>query len=286
MASIRDIQLRIKSIEGTEQITKAMKLVATAKLQKAKSKVETSRPHFEKVKETIGSIIASSDDLNIPILNNREVKKTTYIVISSDRGLAGGYNANICKMIANRITDKGNTNLITVGKKAKDFFIRRDYIIDEAYTGFSESPDFANASNLGNKVFKQYMDGETDEIFLAYTKFNSTINQEPILIKLFPIDIDDFKTDKEDMEAEIMNYEPDAESVLGRIIPKYVNSIIYGALVESAASEQGARMTAMDSATNNAIDMINDLTLLKNRARQDSITQELSEIVAGAEALK
>ncbi|WP_105618368.1 ATP synthase F1 subunit gamma [Vallitalea okinawensis] len=286
MASVRDIELRIKSVEGTKQITKAMKLVSTVKLQKAKSQVSLTRPYFEKTRETIGAILSTTDDIDMPFQTDREVKKRAYIVITSDRGLAGSYNMGVCKLVSTEIKDKESSVIVAVGKKARDYFKRNDYEILKSYIGYSERPNFRQAKALADEMLKLYEEGVIDEIHLAYTKFESTINQVPMTMKLFPLNMDDFKEYGQEDVTEKMTYEPSPEYVLGQIIPKYVESILYGALVESSASEQGARMTAMDSATNNADDMIDQLTLAKNRARQGSITQELSEIVGGAEALK
>lgn len=284
MASVRDIELRIRSIEGTKQITKAMKLVSTVKLQKAKARVELTRPYFEKTRETIGSILGTTDSNDLPFTSDREVNKRAYIVITSDRGLAGGYNMGVCKMAAEAI-DRNTSSIIAIGKKGRDFFKRTNYDVMETLTGYTENPNFGQVKALADKLLKQYEEGVIDEIHLAYTKFHSTINQEPMMIKLFPLNLEDFEEYKNVDVTEKMTYEPSPEYVLGKVIPKYVESILYGALVESAASEQGARMTAMDSATSNADEMIDGLTLAKNRARQSSITQELSEIVGGAEAL-
>lgn len=286
MASVRDIELRIRSVEGTKQITKAMKLVSTVKLQKAKNQVEQTRPYFEKTRETIGSILAATDSIDVPFMNSeREVKKKAYIVITSDRGLAGSYNLGICKLVAENI-DRNSSCIVPVGKKARDFFKGRNYDIYKSYIGYTERPDFRQAGEIGSQLMEAYQAEEFDEVYLAYTHFKSTINHEPQLIKLFPLDASDFEGYGEESQdpMEKMTYEPDPEYVLSKIIPKYVDSIIYGALVESSASEQGARMTAMDSATGNADEMIEKLTLAKNRARQSAITQELAEIVGGAAA--
>lgn len=285
MASVRDIELRIKSVEGTKQITKAMKLVSTVKLQKAKRQVEATRPYFEKTKETIGSILATTDAMDVPFLSEREVKKRAYIVITSDRGLAGSYNLGICKMVASQI-NRDDALVVPVGKKARDFFKGKGYDIYKSYIGYTEKPNFRQAGEIGQNLMEAYMNGEFDEVYLAYTHFKSTINHIPQVMKLFPLNADDFKVEdkKSEEPVEKMTYEPDSDYVLSKIIPKYVESVIYGALVESSASEQGARMTAMDSATGNADDMIEKLTLQKNRARQGAITQELAEIVGGASA--
>jgi F-type H+-transporting ATPase subunit gamma len=285
MASMRDIKRRKTSIQSTQQITKAMKLVATAKLQKAKAQAEETRPYFNKMHSTIASILSQSGGLNHPFLNEREGSKSTYIVITSNRGLAGGYNGNVCKQVINSQTNVTDASIIAVGKRGRDLLKRKQFEIIDEHNDIVENPTYKDAAIIGEKVLEMYKNGEIDHLYIAYTAFNSTISQEPKLLKVLPLDINDFE-EEEEKSLTLMNYEPSPEEVLEHIIPKYINSIIFGALKESVASEHGARMTAMDSATNNATDMIDKLTLQYNRARQASITQELSEIVGGAEALK
>ncbi|MCF8019638.1 MAG: ATP synthase F1 subunit gamma [Vallitaleaceae bacterium] len=288
MASMRDIKRRKNSIQSTQQITKAMKLVATAKLQKAKVQAVKTRPYFHKMHGTITSILAQSGQVNHKYLDEREGKHNTYIVVTSNRGLAGGYNNNVCKMVMNHREEGEDASVIAVGRKGRDLLKRRGFNIIESYNEMVDMPEYGDAATIGTEVLKRYVSGEIDHVYIAYTAFESTLNQEAKLIKLLPLDLDDFaeeKPDEEHLESGI-NYEPSVEEVLDSIIPQYVNSIIFGALKESIASEHGARMTAMDSATSNASDMIDKLTLQYNRARQASITQELSEIVGGAEALK
>jgi F-type H+-transporting ATPase subunit gamma len=285
MASMRDIKRRIKSVNSTQQITKAMNLVSAAKLQKAKTNLEGTRPFFQKVQQTIASIVKNSEGLTHPYLTIREVKKSAFIVITSDRGLCGGYNANVSKEALRHMADK-NVQLITVGKKGRDFFKRKKIKSEGEFPGVSENPTYAEAARIGQLVLDLYTKTEVDEVYVAYTSFKSTIQQEPKVIKLLPVDASKFQQISTGEENSVMNYEPSEEEVLNYVIPRYVYTVLFGALSESAASEQGARMTAMDSATENAYDMIDSLTLKFNRARQASITQELSEIVGGAEALK
>lgn len=284
MASMSDIKRRIKSIESTQQITKAMYLVSTAKLQKAKRKVQSSRPFFEVSRQTIASIIKSSGNTAILDFDKRDVKKTCYVVITSDRGLAGGYNSNICKLVLSHIDSADTSEIVAVGKRGKDYFNRRGYSVKETISGATEEPEFSDAVKVGNIIIDMFENKEVDEVYLAYTNFKSTISQVPKLLKLFPLSKEDFEDIEIEGEREDMNYEPSVEYVLSKVIPRYINSMIFGAIVESGASEQGARMTAMDSATNNANDMISSLTLKYNRARQAAITQEISEIVGGAGA--
>lgn len=285
MASIRDIRRRIKSVDSTSQITKAMKLVATAKMQKARRNLEETRPFFNKMKSSISSIVNGSKGITHPYLREREVKKTMYIVMTSDRGLAGGYNINVSRLALQHMKKKENLEVITVGRRARDYFSRRAYTIHDSYLGISEEPKYFHAARIGEIVLELYKKQEIDEVYLVYTAFKSTINQEPEIMKLLPVDISDFG-EAQNKRAALMDYEPSPEGVLDYVIPKYIKSVIFGAMVESAASEQGARMTAMDSATENAKDIIERLTVQYNRARQAEITQEITEIVGGSEALK
>ena len=290
MASMRDIKRRRDSIKSTQQITNAMKLVATAKLQKAKTGAEETRPYFQKMHDTISSIIAQSGNVSHKYLDEREGKNNTYIVITSNRGLAGGYNNNVCKQVINhhKADEAENVKVVAIGKKGRDAMRRLDFEIIDTFNEIVEKPTFADAVQIGSSVLKKFVEGEIDHVYIAYTAFESTLNQVPKLLKVLPLDLDDFAMDvtSEDNLISGIEYDPSPEEVLDHVIPQYVNSIIFGALKESVASEHGSRMTAMDSATSNASDMIDKLTLIYNRARQASITQELSEIVAGAEALK
>ncbi|PKM51561.1 MAG: ATP synthase F1 subunit gamma [Firmicutes bacterium HGW-Firmicutes-7] len=284
MASMRDIKRRKTSVQSTGQITKAMKLVSTAKLQKAKIKAEETRPFFRKIYATISSIIKTSGNIKHPLLHEREGNRHTYIVITSNRGLAGGYNGNVCKLIYGKEKNiNQNVIIIAAGKKGSDILKKKGFEILSEHHNAVDVPTYVDALNIGDEVLNLYKENKTDKVYIAFTGFNSSISQEAKIMRLLPLEAGNFE---EEIVEEPMNYEPDAEEVLDQIIPKYINSIIYGALKESVASEHGARMTAMDSATNNANDMIDKLALQYNRARQASITQELSEIVGGAEALK
>ncbi len=207
------------------------------------------------------------------------------IVITSNRGLAGGYNANVVKMITGAGFQKEDVECYTIGNKGREVLERRGYEIKASYPEVIESPEYADAAAICNEVLASYQRGEIGEIYLAYTHFKNTVVHEPKLMKLLPVEFDDLEIPDEDESNVLMNYEPNEEDALDMIIPKYVTSLFYGAFVEAVASENGARMQAMDSATSNAEDMISDLTLKFNRARQGSITQELTEIIAGAEAI-
>ncbi|WP_026895766.1 ATP synthase F1 subunit gamma [Clostridiisalibacter paucivorans] len=286
-SGIRDIKRRIKSIGNTRQITKAMELVSSAKLNKYKSRLEKTRPYFDTVVESIQDILASTTGIRHPLLEKREVKKTCYLVITSDRGLCGGYNSNITRMVDNKIDNKENVAIMVTGQKGRDFFKRKDYNIEKDIIGISEDPQYSQAIELGNIVTELYENGEVDEVNLVYTRFISTISHEPTIMKLLPAEkITGENSNEENKKRALIEYEPSAEEVLSYLIPKYIQSSIYGALVESSVSEQGARRVAMENATDNADEMVQKLNLKYNRARQAAITQEISEIVGGAEALK
>ncbi|MGF7057710.1 ATP synthase F1 subunit gamma [Brassicibacter mesophilus] len=282
--SMGDIKRRIRSVSSTKQITKAMELVSSAKLRKAREKLERTRPYYETIVRSIQEILSSTTGIRHPFLTKREVKNRAYIVLTGDRGLAGGYNGNAIKLAESQITDKENTTIIAVGQKGRDHFKKRGYKIAGEYLHIAEDPQFLDAQSIGNLVVELYKKGEVDEVSLVYTRFKSVISQEPKVIKLLPAE--SIKEGDEKKKTTLIEYEPSPEEVLDYLIPKYIQSAIYGALIESSASEQGARRTAMESATDNAEEMIDDLKLVYNRARQASITQEISEIVGGAEALK
>ena len=280
---ILDIKRRMRSINNTMQITKAMYLVSSAKLRKAKERVEETRPYFEITSESVKRILSSSKGMNHPFLKKREIKKTAFIVITADRGLAGGYNSNVLKLSEKNI-NKETDSVIVMGSKGRDFFARRGYNILDSHLGITEEPEFADARSVGNLVIDLYKKEEIDAIKLVYTKFISALTQEPTMITLLPSDFEEEEAEGKKSLTQIQ-YEPSPEDVIDYLIPKYVQGAIFGALVEAAASQQGARMTAMEAATDNAEEIIDDLDLKYNRARQASITQEISEIVGGAEAL-
>ena len=288
MASMRDIKRRKESINSTSQITKAMKLVATVKLQKAKNKAESSRPYFEYMYEAVCSILSKSGNLDHPLLTAGETGKKAVIVVTSNRGLAGGYNANVIKLVTGGDFDPKDTLIYAVGRKGKEALARRGYEIAQDYSEAMDEPLFQDAAQIGKDVMEAFEKGEVREIYLAYTIFKNTVVHIPTLQKILPVDMDSMTTEKEASATDnltLMNYEPEADEALSMIIPKYVNSLIYGALTTALASENGARMQAMDSATSNAEEMIGKLELQYNRARQGAITQELTEIIAGANAI-
>lgn len=291
MASMRDIKRRKGSIQSTQQITKAMKLVSTVKLQRAKTRAEQSRYYFNCMFETMQSILSKAKTVNHPFLTGSDSEKKAVILITSNRGLAGGYNSNVIKLITKGDFRKEDLEIHAIGKKGKDAMQRYGYLIKTDESEIVNEPVYSDAQNLAKNLLQAYSQGEIGEIYLAYTSFNNTVSHEPTLLKLLPVEMEDQDMEEIDPQLENeeervqMNFEPADEEALSLLIPKYITSLIYGGLVESVASENGARMQAMDSATSNAEDMISDLTLLYNRARQGSITQELTEIIAGAEAI-
>ena len=291
MASMRDIKRRKESITSTSQITKAMKLVSTVKFQKAKDHAEETKPYFQKMYETVSHMLASvGDQCSHPLLRKVEkdgpIKKGV-ILITSNRGLAGGYNSNIVKLVTRGDFDKEQTVIYPVGTKGLDAMKRLGYHCEGDYSEVINKPMFCDAVSLGKTVMTALEQGDIDEVYLAYTVFKNSVTQIPTLMKILPVDPEQAKPEEDETKNAkvLMNYEPGEEETLGYIIPLYMNSLIFGAMAEAVASENGARMQAMDSATSNAEEMIETLGLQYNRARQAAITQELTEIVAGASAI-
>ena len=262
-----------------------MKLVSTVKLQKAKTRAEQTTPYTNHMYQTVSSMLAKSGNVNHPYLVSGESTKKAVVAITSNRGLAGGYNSNIVKLVANSGIPKEDIEIYAIGNKGLDAFTRKGFNVKYTDSELIESPSYTDAAALCREVLKDYTNGEIGEIYLAYTHFKNTVVHEPTLIKLLPVEIDTAGAAQSEGATAQMIYEPNEEDALDMIIPKYVTSLFYGALVEAVASENGARMQAMDSATSNAEDIISDLTLKYNRARQGAITQELTEIIAGASAI-
>lgn len=286
MASMRDIKRRKGSIQSTQQITKAMKLVSTVKLQRAKLRAEQSKAYFNCMYETVTSMLAKTGGLNHPYLKAGESEKKAIIVITSNRGLAGGYNSNVIKLITKGDFKKEELEIYAIGKKGKDALHRYGYHIMEENSDIIEEPSYMDAMEISRKLLDAYAAGEIGEIYLAYTGFKNTVVHVPTMLKLLPVEApENGEQGKDTGSKAMMNFEPEDDEALDMIIPKYVTSLIYGGLVEAVASENGARMQAMDSATSNAEEMIDHLSLMYNRARQGSITQELTEIIAGANAI-
>lgn len=283
MASMRDIKRRRGSIQSTQQITKAMKLVSTVKLQRARAGAERSKAYFDSMYSTVNSILSRVGHVEHRYLMPGKSPKKAVIVISSNRGLAGGYNSNVVKLVTrNEEWNKEDIVVYAIGSKGRDTLARSGYEIKETLTEVIEAPAYEDAMLLTGRLLEAFEQDEVGEIYLAYTSFKNTVSHVPTLLKLLPVD---FEPEEESTGQAMMNFEPEDEEALDMIIPKYITSLIYGAMVEAVASENGARMQAMDNATSNAEEMISDLALKYNRARQSSITQELTEIIAGAEAL-
>ena len=282
---MKEIKTRIKSVESTKQITKAMELVSSSKFRKAKERAESARPYFNTLYNTVQDIAKNTSNSRNVFLKERKVNNVCYIVIAGDRGLAGGYNSNILKaVIAHNKLATGK--IIPVGKKAKESLVNRGYeVID--YIESVEKCVYEDANRVAQTAMEAYKNGEVDEVNLVYTEFISALSQEPKIVKLLPVTIDNTNTEKEVKKGKAaVQYLPSADAVLGYVLPKYVSGSVYGAIAESFASEQAARRTAMESATDNANEMISKLELVYNRARQAAVTQEISEIVGGAAAAK
>ena len=278
--SMKDIKLRIRSVQSTMQITKAMELVASSKLRHARERMEQARPYFETLQATLADIAAANTEFTSPYLARRPVKKTCYIVIAGDRGLAGGYNANLFKLVAQDAEGK-ECCVLPVGKKALEHFQRRGMsILTEAFSPV-EDVTVSDCFSMSRLVAQGFLKGEFDEIHLCYTRFESMLTQTAKTVQMLPMAAPKPREDKR--PRSLMLYEPSSEAVYDAIVPEYFAGLIWGAVCESEASEQAARRTAMDAASKNAGEMIENLNLRYNRARQAAITQEITEIVAGAE---
>ena len=278
--STKDIKNRIRSMESTKQITKAMEMVAASKLRQAQNRITASRPYFEILSNTISDIVATNRDFTSPYLRKREGNRVLFVVIAGDRGLAGGYNSNVIKLAAAQMEGKEAT-VLPIGKKAVDYFRSKGFpLLSDSYAEAAEV-GVGDCFSIARLLSKAFLSKEFDEIHIAYTNFVSVLSQTPAARQLLPL----IPEEREASASRVVTlYEPEPEEVFASIVPEYLGGIVYGALCESRCAEQAARRTAMDSATSNAEDMIADLSLKYNRARQAAITQEITEIVAGAEA--
>lgn len=276
--STKEIKNRIRSMESTRQITKAMQMVAASKLRRAQAQVTSSRPYFEILYAVIHEIAESNSDFSSPYLVERKGKKTAHIVISGDRGLAGGYNSNVLKLAVSKMQEQ-DAVVLPIGKKTVDYFKNREVpMLTASYTE-AASVSLGDCFTVAKDLCKRYLNGEFDHVYVTYTRFVSVLSQNPECLQLLPlVPRDDIP---ENTRKSDILYEPSCEEVFETIIPEYLGGVLYGALCESRASEQAARQSAMDSATQNADEMIADLSLKFNRARQAAITQEITEIVAG-----
>ena len=283
MASLKDIRDRIKSVKSIQKVTSAMKMVAAAKVRKAQEKMEQARPYTSALEETINHILPDVNRGDLDLLNVRKIRRKAYVIVSADRGLAGGFNSNIIKVSEKEIAEFGkeNVDLFCIGKKARDHFKRREYNIIESHIDFWSELNFENAMMIGRSAIEHFTSGKVDEIHVIYNYFVNMAQQEIKSEVLLPLSYGDEGFDEKDRL-----YEPSKEVLVNSLVPRHLNIQIWKYLLESYASEQAARMMAMENATTNAGDMIKSLTLEFNKARQAAITTEMLEIVSGAEALK
>lgn len=289
MASLRDIRKRIRSVKNTRQITKAMKMVAAARLRKAQEAVTSARPYAQALDGLLSNLASQSSDgeLGHPLLAARPVRKVEVLLLTSDKGLAGGFNANAIRLVSRFLFDQGTqleqVRLSTVGRKGLEYFRRRHASMGTDYPGLMSKVNYATASDIAQRMSRDFLSGEVDAVYLAYNEFVTAVTQRPTLAQLLPFKPAEAKANAAALEFA---YEPSPEAVLEKLVPQALAVKVYRALLESVASEHGARMNAMENATSNATDLIGSLTLTYNRTRQAVITKELMEIVSGAEALK
>ena len=287
MAGAREFKRRIRSVQSTEQITKAMKMVAASKLRRCQMRAEESRPYTETLQQTLADLAPLAGELNHPLLAARkEVKRVLYVVVTGDRGLCGVYNTNLIKTTSDAMhhdTRDVKSGVIAVGRRASDFFKKRGGLVTD-WTGLSDYVNYSDAKEIADYIMEAYASEQVDEVNLVYSRFINVLRQVPTITRLLPV-----ATPQADGEGEVHKeeyiYEPSAKQILGSLIPRYVGSQIYHAMLEGKASEQGARMTAMGNATENAAEIVRNLTLEMNKERQAAITNELIDIVGGSEAL-
>ncbi|MDJ0498881.1 MAG: F0F1 ATP synthase subunit gamma [Acidimicrobiia bacterium] len=285
-AEVRQIRRRIKSVQSTMKITRAMELIATSRIAKARVRVAQSQPYTDKMNEVIRNLGAGSAGLSHPLLERRQVLTAGIVVVSSDRGLAGGYNSNVIRMAEHRIHDLRNAGkqirLYTVGEKAKAYFAYRNFEIEQAWLGVTDTPGYGDARMIGNAVLEEYESEAVDSVEVFTTRYISALTQKPVLWPILPIEPPEAK---EEDAAVGYTFEPSPESILARLLPRYLEGTVFGILLEASASEHAARRRAMKAATENAEELVRLLTREANQARQAEITTEISEIVGGAEAL-
>jgi F-type H+-transporting ATPase subunit gamma len=290
MASLRDIRKRIRSVRNTQQITKAMKMVSAAKLRRAQDAILAARPYAQTVEKIIGEIASRSELLAHPLLLPREPKRAELVVLTSDRGLAGGFNSNVLRRASRFLYDNERTyqtiQVSTIGRKGHDFFRRRNVTLANDFSGLYSRPSYQSAAEIARKLADDFLSEKVDAVFLVYNEFISAINQRVVLTQLLPMQAAASTEHAGPRHLVDFLYEPEKEAVLSRLVPQALIIKFYRAVLESIASEHGARMSAMENATSNAAEMIDRLTLFYNRTRQAVITKELMEIVSGAEALK
>lgn len=284
MATLREIKQRIKSIKSTQQITKAMKMVAAAKMRRAQERMFAARPYAGKIKELIQNLAANAESSQSPLLQVRPVKRLRLVVITADRGLCGAFNSHIIRNAVNECATyvDQEVSMICVGKKGYDFFRKRDYQIAQQFSGIFHELQYAHADQIAQSLIRDFVEDRIDAVRLIYNEFKSVANQQLVVEDLLPLKLDEF----EETTPTDYLYEPSQEALLQALLPKHIRMQVWRALLESNASEQAARMIAMENATDNASELIRTLTLQCNKARQASITKEILEIVGGAEALK
>ncbi|MDP6877048.1 MAG: ATP synthase F1 subunit gamma [Candidatus Marinimicrobia bacterium] len=284
MANLKDIRDRIKSVRSIQKVTKAMKMVAAAKMRKAQERMEQARPYTNRLVNVIHHLLPDVDRSFLPLLDIRPIQRVGYVIVASDRGLAGSFNTNVFKKVEIEINEIGkeNVDLFCIGKKTRDYFTRRDYNIIESHLEFWNDLDFQHAIKIGENIINHFISKNVDEIHVCYNEFVNVATQTIQSERLLPLE---YKQDDNPSNADRL-YEPSKEKLTKSLIPRHLNVQMWKYLLESYASEQAARMVAMENATDNAEDMIKNLTLEFNKARQASITKEMLEIVGGAEALK
>ncbi len=285
MANLRDIRKRIDSVKNTQKITNAMKMVAAAKLRRAEDAIVAARPYSDKMRDVLLSLAARTEDSAHPMLETREVKKILLVLVTADRGLCGAFNSSLnrrAEAFVREMKANGKTvDLLTVGRKANDYFRRREVNLAGAFSNVMNNVDYDLAEKIADQGIGLFMEGEYDEVYILYNQFKTAVTQIVTLKKILPV-----SPEEEVGRRREYLYEPSEEELLSDILPRYIKTQVYTGLLDSVASEHGARMTAMEAATSNADEMIHKLTLKLNRLRQESITTELMEIVGGAEALK
>ncbi|MFR3788269.1 ATP synthase F1 subunit gamma [Agathobaculum desmolans] len=279
--NMKDIKRRIKSVQSTMQITKAMELVASSKMRRAKERALAARPYFNTIYQTITRLAAATRDNSSVYTRPREVKNSLFVVIAGDRGLAGGYNANLFKLAAAQMDGK-NAQVITIGKKAQEHYAKRAWPVTQDYPGIAETMKISDTHEIVSQMLELFRGGAVDEVYLCYTRFISPLQQEPTCIQVLPARFDAQETEPASGPQVLTEYDPSPEAVFDAVIPEYLYGVLYGAVVESYCSEQSARRMAMEAASDNAGEMIENLNLSYNRARQAAITQEITEIVAGS----
>jgi F-type H+-transporting ATPase subunit gamma len=290
MASLLDMRRRIKSVKNTQQITKAMKMVAAAKLKRAQDRVTAARPYAKKMTDVLSALSSNvTDEFSHPLLDARGDENYLVVLVTADKGLAGGFNANVIKATQAFIKENSDKtiDMVAVGRKGRDFFKRRETMISEEYIGLTGrgTANYSDAAEISAEIIKRFTEDETiDKVFLVFTEFRTVLSQKPIIEQLLPIPKIEASEEDAGSTAEYI-YEQPAAEIFGKLLPKQVETQIYRAMLESVASEQGSRMTAMDSASKNAGELIDTLTLNMNRIRQAAITKEIIEVVSGAAAL-